>query len=917
VAEIPASQGRGRSSSRRASFASSRARTAAAASQPVTQPIVRIAPGRDGVSIWSFALFGDPAGGQAREFLARVFSVKEIAAVEIRRSESFGRVHYAATTNAPEMWLKLRRALEQSSPLGPADDPYADVRPRGIEHLYLDGPPELPIWVNRIGASLSTWRLRYQSDHRVRLTHPILLNRKDVAYSLEEELAVIAGVEEFRTNTLTSSVAIQFNPRALTAERLVRQLEKSWPRLLDGLDQPPSGRKLAAATGLLGLAATGQYFVPAVKPLALLGVAIYGLPHVQDAAGQLAHGQIGLPALYAARLTLTLMSGMPFSFALMAVLMQVWPRLAHQTMARSQRRLFAGHRQRATWARVVRDDTLESEVDIDTLTVGDLIAIRKGETIPVDGVVVEGLAAVDEEALSGAAGAVDKAPGDTVYASTFVRDGRVTVRVAKVGHDTVAGYIGARLPRAKIERLLSSAEAERIANRNARSVLAIAGINLLATRRLRPSQAVVRSDYATAPRLSAQLAALHDLGDGLQQGMFFRDPAALDRLPATDIYVFDDTSALERRQIEVAEIFSASNVSADIVLGYAAAAFSASQNERARALAAQSIKQSVPIPEIFERTRHAGAVRYLDRGDCTLELAAPAYVAAMGVNLPPLIADALAASPHMWNPQRDGRSDSNSYDDPLLRPLWVLRDGAVLGVVTFRRQGEQEAVQVIAALKARNKNARFVYLSAHAQTAAEAIARAVGISTVLGDLDPEGKARALSDLGRRTMWIGDGTIPEAIPCIKASTVSISVAGLSTAPSDAADIVLLQPGLWNLVPLRRVGRDHHARIKADYRVVYAANLLGVAGGLLGVFGSLESGLTFNVGTGYVYTRRWQQLRDLISRVEARRAALLTSPSREQSDQLADVPRVRSIDAEQFVTYRDLDASAPPGTDLHEG
>ena len=101
-------------------------------------------------------------------------------------------------------------------------------------------------------------------------------------------------------------------------------------------------------------------------------------------------------------------------------------------------------------------------------------------------------------------------------------------------------------------------------------------------------------------------------------------------------------------------------------------------------------------------------------------------------------------------------------------------------------------------------------------------------------------------------------------------MSISVAGLSTAPLDAADIVFLQPGLQNLAPLIRIGIGHQARIEADYRAVYAANLLGVAGGFLAGFGSLEAGLTSNVGTSYVYLRHWRQLRDLISRMETRRA-----------------------------------------------
>src|ERR1700691_3505212 len=114
AAKIYYARGKGRRGASRSSFLSSRATTTKADSSPVSLPVVRIAPGAEGVSIWSFALFGDPASPYIREFLSRVFSVQEVAAVEIRRTESFGRVYYTSSTNAPEIWQKLSRALDRS-----------------------------------------------------------------------------------------------------------------------------------------------------------------------------------------------------------------------------------------------------------------------------------------------------------------------------------------------------------------------------------------------------------------------------------------------------------------------------------------------------------------------------------------------------------------------------------------------------------------------------------------------------------------------------------------------------------------------------------------------------------------------------------------------------------------------------------
>ena len=896
VTEIHSAQRKERRSTRRDNVASLKTRTANVVSLPVSQPVVRIAPGAEGVSIWSAALFGDPTGAYIREFLARVFRVTAVAAVEIRRAESFGRIYYSSTTNAQEIWRQLSDVLGREDGVTPALEPpvgqYADPKLVGVDSLYLDGPSALPIWVNRVGAALTTWRVRFQNDSRVRFTHPTLLNRGDVAHRVEEELATILGVEEYRTSTLTSSVAVRFNPRVLTVERLVCQLEKSWPRLLEGLDGPLSGTRLVIAGGLSGLAFTGQYLVPAVKPLALLGVAAYGLPNVVNGAKQLTQGQVGLPALYSVGLMFMLVSRMPFSAALMAALMQLWPRLAQQTMITGQRRLFATYRRRPTWARVVRGGGREHEIDLDVLKVGDVIAVREGEIIPADGVVTEGLAAVDEEALCGVVGAVDKSPGDAVYAASFVRDGRLTVRVEKLWIDTAAAAIAAHLPHTWIDHLSSSAEAERIANRNVKPALAVAGINLAVTRSLRQSQAVIRPDYATAPRLGAQLNALCGLGDGLRQGIVFRDPAALDRLASVEVYAFDDTAALERRQIEVGEVFTNGDISAATILGYVTAAFPDAQNERDHALRRHSPNQPVPIPAVFQHARRAGAVRYSDGDNRLLEIATPAYVTALGVTIPSSLAEAIAASSHTSPPLVDsGRSNVLAWEEPLLRPLWVLRDGEVLGVVTFRRQGVHEGLQVIAALKAHNKRAQFVYLSRGAQATAAVIAGLAGITIVFGDLDPEGKTRALRKLGGHTMWIGNGTLPESTPCIESSAVSLSVAGIATASVDEADVVFLRPGLRHLLPLARLGLGYHARMEADYRAVYTANLLGVTGGFLAGFGSLEAGLTSNIGTGYVYIRHWLQLRELIARTETSRA-LVGAPDAEALNNLADTVHAHS-------------------------
>lgn len=879
---------------------------AASRDADVLAPVLRIAPGATGVSIWSDALFASATPAQLREFLSRVFSVGDVAAVEIHRDEAYGRIHYGVLGDPTSIWRKLSQAIRQSV-TEPKTQPCRGAT-ASAQALYLDGPSNLPIEITRIGASLSTWRVRHLTTRRVRLSHPILRRRRDVAYRLEEALTSVLGVQRCRTSTVSGCVAIRIDAAVISPERLIRQIEQFWPVLLGGLDGPPSNKRLLAATGLFGLAATGQFFVPALRPLGVLGVAIYGFPNVTTAFRQLLRGQVGLPALYSFGLGLMLLSGMPFNSTLFAVLMQSWPRLAHGTLSQSQRRLFAAHRQQSTWARLRLGHGADIEVDVASLRNGDIVSIRKGDVVPVDGLVVEGLAAIDEETLSGVAGAVDKAPGDPVHATAYVRDGHVLVRVASTGPDAVAHQIACVLPHAGSDALPSALEAERIANRNAKPALALAVASLFSRRLVRPSQAIIRPDYITAHRLGAQLAALHDLGNALHQGILFRRPGGLDLLAATDVYVIDQSDALLRRRIEIAEVFAAKDVLVSDVIRLAAAAFPALQNERVRVVHDRCAEIGVAIPQIFRRRRVAGAVLYDDERGHHVEIGSAAlYTNAKNAQD---LRNAVKSSAHeaSFDPAR-------WPEDHLLRPLIVRRDGEVIGAVAFHRAGDFEAAETFEHLRAINRQARFIHVSSRSQAEAEAVAANLGIETAVGGLDEMEKARITRELGPRTLWVGDGARAESGPAIGAAGVSISVAGFQTVGRDRADIVFLQPSLLSLLPLRRIAGEHRAWLDGDYRAIYAVNLFGVAGGIFGNFGGLQAGVISNVGTAYVYLQHRRRLRDLVARFENRRALLVT-PGREDEGRLFDKISIRASDAERYVDAPHHTASNQP-TEEAEG
>jgi cation transport ATPase len=403
-------------------------------------------------------------------------------------------------------------------------------------------------------------------------------------------------------------------------------------------------------------------------------------------------------------------------------------------------------------------------------------------------------------------------------------------------------------------------EVDRVANRNAKPALALSALSLALTRTLRPSQAVIRPDYLTAPRLSAQLSALHGLGKGAQQGIFFRNPAALDRLSGADVYVFDDSAGLERRRVVVANVHTVTGVAEALVGDYVLAAQRHPESEPSQALAVFTASSTVGDRPADSLRHHAGVTRYLDSRGHAIEVATSEYVAGLNIEVPLGFPRALTGLPK--ESEGGSRIEVRHREDATsLRPLWVLRDGQIIGVVSFARSGEIVGKRAIEALDRQDKRARLIYLSRGKAAAARALAGELGFEEIHGGLDQAAKAELIRGIGRPTVWVGDGTDQDRRESIAASTVSVSVAPLQRSPQDLADILLPYEGLDALSTVVGISQAHAARLARDYRTVYAANLAGVGGAFLARFNALRAGLLSNFGTGLVYARQARALNRL--------------------------------------------------------
>ncbi len=796
----------------------------------------RLVLGASSLTIHEAPFLRAEAEADLRAFLRRVFALEEVRAVEIDRSRGLSRLRHEAQGDLAGFWRRLGRALRAEPAAGGVS----------AEDLFLEAPG--PIRARRFGEALTSFRLRLDAADRLRIGHPLLRRRADLRFRLEEELAASPEVSGFRWDPVTAEAVLRLTSKDGGAGRLAADLERAWPRLLEGPEAPSSTRRLGAAAALFGVSLAGSTFAPALTPVAVAGAALFGAPNLLAAARDLRRGRVGLRALHATGLIFFLATRSPLTSTLLSTLTQFWPWLARREALRSQRALLGPWRRLPGRAWLVLEGGEEVEVSAARLAPGDLVVLRRGDRVAADGRIERGLAAaVEAEGTRGAP--AEKQAGDLLRAGETILDGEVFLRVERRAAESRAAAAASFLPRGPFAALPSLAAAERAADRNARPALALAWGNLVATGVLRRSQGILRPDYATAPRLSAQLAAQAAYVEALRGGALFRRPEALERLSEADALILDESAALTERPLEIAEA-AAHGARESEILAWAAAVL---ESGFFPAKARRAFEPRGPV------RRRAGAAWYEDRAGRRIEIASEAYLRKTGFDP--------AASPLA---RRRGGGGEEASPRP---PVWVLRDGEAVGRIVFREGAARPARELLERLRrSPGPSLRLLYLSQGDRMAAEAFGAALGADFSFGGLPPEEKGRIIRGLGRKALWIGDGADPASAASLAASHVSLSTAEPSAR--EAADALLLF-GLEGASAAREAAHRRRAAVAADGRLIAAANLLALGGAFRAGFGGFQSGLVSNAATGLVAARRLLRLADL-RRAGERRALAARRP-----------------------------------------
>lgn len=472
-------------------------------------------------------------------------------------------------------------------------------------------------------------------------------------------------------------------------------------------------------------------------------------------------------------------------------------------------------------ATVVAEDGSETTVDVDNILPGQVLHVRPGESIPVDGVVLEGSSAVDESALTGESIPVEKTAGDTVNAATVNRTGSFTFRATRVGADTSLAKIiqlveDANATKAPIARL-----ADKVAGVFVPVVFVISAVTFAVwmaltgsiNEALTSAVAVLVISCPCALGLATPVAIMVGTGKGAEMGILFKSAEALENLRNVGTVVLDKTGTVTRGKPAVTDIVVATRtdgspaMSEKALLKLAAALERQSEHPLAEAIMAECETRGIVARMVEDFAAVPGRGVTAREGQNVIAAGNVRLMDELDVTVPAGLAEQFAA---------EGKT-----------PLFFAKNGELAGTIAVADEVKETSAEAIAALRKLGVDVRM--LTGDNRVTAEAIARRVGLSSkqVIADVlpaDKERHVRNLQDAGSKVAMVGDGINDS--PALARADVGLAIGTGADIAKEGADVVLMRSDLMDVARAIELSRATIRNIKQDLFWALFYNGIGI-------------------------------------------------------------------------------------------
>lgn len=579
---------------------------------------------------------------------------------------------------------------------------------------------------------------------------------------------------------------------------------------------------------LIGAHYARRWFLP--TPLRAVFVVAGYMAFLRAALHELAQPRLTVPVLDASAIGISFVKRDVDTAGQTMFLLNVGELLEDYTRAMSENELINSLLDVPDKAQKVVGDT-EVSVAATELEPGDLVAVRTGMSICIDGVVEQGSAMVNQATLTGEPLAVERSVGDDVFAGTVVEDGSILVRVRANTAQTKLRSIVSLVQTADSLKSEGQSHMEDLANKIVPWNFLLAGLVALTTRSLIKTSAALMVDYSCALKLTGSVAVMTAMSDAAKMGVMVKGAKYFESFAKADTIVFDKTGTLTEAQPRLACVLTTDGWSEDEILR-----LSACLEEHFPHPVARAVVNAARERGLEHRERHA----------------AVEYIVAHGIASSIEGRRAIIGSAHFVFEDESAQLDSDIKERiesqmQGLSPLYLAVDGKVVGVLGIEdplKSGVREAIADLHALGVKH----VVMLTGDSERTAERIAREAGVDEFKAELLPEDKyayVERIKGEGRHVAMVGDGVNDS--PALGLADVGLAMGGGSDIAKEVADIILTDTELDAIVRLRRMSQGLIDRLTSSYSKVMLTNSALLALGITGAITPQTSSLLHNGST----------------------------------------------------------------------
>lgn len=571
----------------------------------------------------------------------------------------------------------------------------------------------------------------------------------------------------------------------------------------------------------VGLLSVGALTLAKVFPaFGILGFASYAYalaPHLRKVVEELRDsGEINVDGLFLLADTLALISRSYVAAAFSLYLIQEGKLgivRAKDTSIKHVQHLFAELPETVS----ILDDGALREVPLQSVKRGDRLVLHGGQVIPVDGLIVEGCAGVDQHVLTGESQLAEKCPGDPVFANTLLINGRIVVSVEKSGPETTANQVAYMLFNSISHKSKIQLRGEAWADQLVRPMF-YASLVLLPFLGPVPTSVFINAHIGVRIRILAPMSTLKHISAASRKGILVKDGRALEKFLEVDTILFDKTGTLTSDEPEVADIISAGRHSAQQIVRYAAIAEQKLAHPIARAILSKARELNVAWPDIDDSRYSIGYGIKVECEGETIQVGSLRYLEGEAIPLPP----------NMLGLQNGNRS---------LVVIAVNR--SVVGAMRLQPRTRLDMTDIVARLREQGMR-HLAIVSGDSDEPTRLLAENLGMDEYFANVLPQEKAEIVKRLqaeGRKVCFVGDG-INDAI-ALKQADVSVSLAGAHSIARDMAEIVLMDGHVGAINVLHDISSELERDLKRSLNYSLAPGAINLLGAFLLHFNTLTS------------------------------------------------------------------------------